>query len=222
MKDRLIMLPGKGRVVFVPSTDTGTEVPRVILPDDPNQPPVFIPGPTLPPPPIPGVAFVTHDIRGLLPTDSAWSIGSAPKNSLTIHWEGATPIPALSVDGHTTYLQAIAGAHIRKNWSATGTVHGDGIMYHECIGQNGDIFLMREDGAILYHANNQAANVSSRAILVLCSRETPPTQQQLASLRQRVAAIRSHWATNARVHPHSFWTGTECPGDAIRAVVAGL
>jgi hypothetical protein len=216
------MLPPRGRVTLLPPDDTSPDVPRIILPPDPTAPPIFVPGPTPPAPAPPTTGFIVHDIIGMLPTEPQNSIGVAPKNSLTVHWEGGAAIPNLGVNETVVFLQAIAAFHIRKNWAASGVVNGDGIMYHECIGQNGDIYLMRPDGAILYHANNHAINVSSRAILVLCSAQTAPTARQLTSLRQRVATIRGHWNANAPVYPHSRWSATECPGDTIRATIAAL
>lgn len=211
-------MPARGKLLMLPLRVTPQmfDLPDVQI----TLPEIEVPAMTAPPPT--GEQFIVHDIIGMLPTEPNWSIGVAPKESLTVHWEGGAAIPQMSVNEHTLFLQGIARFHIRKNWAASGVVNGDGIMYHEAIGQNGDVYLMRPDGAILYHSNMERGNKTSRAILIVCSEQTPPTELQLASLRKRVTDIRGHWNRNAPVYPHSVWTPTACPGDQIRATVAGL
>lgn len=216
-------MPISGKRLLLPMrvTPRADELPDVDL----TLPEITLPGdfiavpPTVPAPPSP--EFRIHDIIGMLPREPQNAIGIDTKTSLTFHWEGGSAIPPMSVDGHVIFLQAIARFHIRKNWAASGVVNGDGIMYHEAIGQNGDTFLMRDYGDILYHAGNDVGNRQSRAILVVCSQQTPPTMAQLQAVKKRITDFRANAGTRIPAYPHHRWSPTACPGPDITRTLEG-
>lgn len=157
---------------------------------------------------------MVHDIRGYLPWAPENRTDNVPhlKDSLTIHWEGEDAIPLMTVDQTVMYLAKVAQYHIQRDWG--GGAHGDGIMYHEVIGQNGDSFVCRDYQEVVWHSGNGGANLSSRAIMVLASTETQPNDKQLRALRKRIADF-----GNIATYPHSYWFATQCPGDRIRETI---
>jgi hypothetical protein len=212
-RDRLLILPPKARVVLAPSTDTTPEVPRVIIPDDPTQPPVYIPGPVKPPPPPADDSLVVIDIRNQLPRDdNNGPFGRALKTlGLTYHWLGADYSRVASDSESVAYLIRVAYDHIRKDWSTDGSgAFGNTIMYHEAISPLGTIIILRDYEEIAWHAGNEAANTSTRAILVMCGPNTPPTPAQTRAVRMR-------WEDFGRsqIRGHQEWSSTACPGPQL-------
>lgn len=220
--NRLIMLPPKGRVTLLPPNDTTTEVPRIIIPEDPSQPPVFVPGPQPPTTPPAGTVFPEYNIypelrevQSNLPFPALLT-----KTSQTFHWEGPDPIPVMTDAETIWYLKGINEQHIGRDWG--NGQRGSGIMYHEAIAQSGATIIMRGAELVLWHSNNDEGNKYSRAVLVVCSAMTPPTPAQQLAIRQRAAAFRQK-VPGAPQYPHGpHWTNTACPGDTIRSIVASL
>lgn len=205
------MLPLRAR----PQIDLPDEVvtlPELLLPETGTSSPSPDPVPTPPITP----SFTVHDIRGMLPRKNENRVDNVPtlKRSLTFHWEGSSVIEPMSIDGHVIWLQGVARYHIAKDWG--GGAFGDGIMYHEAIGQNGDSYLMRDYEEVVWHAGNGEGNRTSRAILVVCSQRTAPNALQLSAIRKRINDF-----GNPPAYPHGpHWYNTACPGDDIRAALS--
>lgn len=221
---RLIMLPLRTKAQFPGIPDEVTTLPEVPIggflefpvEGSPVSSPISSPSPT-PGPVIPSLpSFNIHDIVGMLPRDNANVPVPAThlKSSITFHWEGGDPIPQMNVDETVAYLQDVARQHIARDWG--GGQRGAYVMYHEAIGQNGESYIMHDYTDVVWHSGNNEGNLSSRAILVVCSLATPPTDAQIQAIRKRTVDFA------APVHAHSDWSATQCPGDTIRSVVQSL
>lgn len=220
---KLLLLPFRKTVDLINLPDmTLTLVPGIV--DVPTAPPpVIVPPvtpvpPVVPPPPDTGSNnFAVIDVSSRLPRapENDDVRGQHTKGSLTIHWEGPDPIPLMNNETTVQYLTGVAIHHIARDWG--NGQRGSGIMYHECIAQSGDSLILRGPNDILWHSGNDEANLDSRAILVMCSRVTPPTPAQLRAVIKR-------WIDNgrAKTYPHSHWSATECPGDQLRGLVAQI
>lgn len=188
-------------------------VPPIVV-----TPPITTVPPVDPPPPDTGSNnFAVVDIRSRLPwaRENTDSRGTHLKHSLTVHWEGPDVIPLMSNEETTRYLIGVAIGHIARDWG--GGQRGSGIMYHECIAQSGDSLILRDYTEIAWHAGDDAANLDSRAILVMCSKTTPPTPAQLRAVIKR-------WNDFGRppIWPHNHWSPTECPGSQLTELANGL
>lgn len=179
-------------------------------------PPVITPVPPIPPPP-PDTGsnnFAVVDVSSRMPRapENDDYRGQHTKGSLTLHWEGPDEIPLMDNEHTVQYLVGVAINHIARDWG--NGQRGGGIMYHECIAQSGDTLVLRGPNDILWHAGSDEANLDSRAILVMCSKATPPTPAQLR-------AVVTRWIQNARPKfwPHRHWSPTECPGDQLTAIL---
>jgi hypothetical protein len=150
------------------------------------------------------------DVRALLPR-ADWSIGTAPKASVTVHWNG----PAVDYEANPLNVaKADAQFHIDKDWSSDGSgAHGDGIMYHRLYAPDGSVLMTRDEDAILWHSNTDEGNLHSAAWQVMTGKGQTPTPEQLASLaRDLVGHVR---------YGHRDWSRTECPGDELYAFIQG-
>jgi hypothetical protein len=192
--------------------DVPTAPPPVITPPITPVPPV-----TAPPPDTGSNQFAVINIHDRLPwaPENNDYRGTAPKHSLTIHWEGPDAIPLMDNEHTIQYLIGVAIGHIARDWG--GGQRGGGIMYHECIAQSGDSLIMRDYTEIAWHAGLDAANLDSRAILVMCSSATGPTPAQLRAVIKR-------WIDFGKpaIWPHRHWSATACPGDQLTALVDQL
>jgi hypothetical protein len=220
MKDRLIMLPPKGRIVLVPSDDTTIDVPRVILPEDVNQPPMFIPAPIPLPSPVglPGGRPVI-DIIAQMPRLPRGPAGQTDlHDTLTFHWNGAEFSRNASDDECFAALVQIAFQHQRKDWSSNGSgAFGDTIMYHEALCPSGTVMVMRDYSEVVWHASNDRANRTSRAILVLSGPNTEATPRQLDAM-----ALRYQDFQRPPIFGHMEWVATACPGPRIMEKIRQL
>ncbi len=160
------------------------------------------------------------DIRAELPFDAAnlpWPVISV-KSSVTVHWPGGE-FDVETDDDARNLIYAFAEEHIAKDWSAEipGVQGGAGLMYAEVIAPSGTVFITRDPDAVLWHSNTSEGNATSRPILVICGAE----EAHLATAAQ-LRALRTRIVTHALpAFPHSHWTQTQCPGDRLRALLAG-
>jgi hypothetical protein len=217
---RLIMLPPKGRVILAPSDDTSPEVPRVIIPEDPMQPPIWIPGqlpPTpvpvpVPPTPLPSGGRPVIDISGSIPRIPRGPAGQRDLHvSLTFHWNGANFSRSATDAECVAAIIQIAYQHQRKDWSSDGSgAFGDTIMYHEAICPSGTVYTFRDYAEVVWHCGSDLGNRTSRAILVLSGPDTQATPRQLEAMQVRYEDFR-----RVPVKGHMEWSGTECPGPVI-------
>jgi hypothetical protein len=228
---KLLILPMKKTVETIDLPDmTLTLVPGATLP--PDTPPVVItPTPVTPPvvPPIVVPHPVAPPVGGFNPAvivikdELPWDHRNDPtpvshaKDSLTFHWEGSDPLSAQTDEEVRRAITGIAISHIAKQW-APG-VYGNGIMYHEVIAPSGTSFVVRDYLECPWHCGDPDGNNTSRAILVYCSAATAPTDNQFLAIRKRVADFAQSMGHAIPVFPHSKWTATQCPGDAIRSVI---
>lgn len=138
------------------------------------------------------------------------------KASSTVHWPDVSRDIG-DDDDCTSLLFSFAAYHIDKDWSREipGVQYGGGIMYTEAVAPSGTVFLLRDDDAVLWHSDDAAGNLTSRAILLLVGTAQKPTRAQLLALRARLAM-------RFPAYPHGpKWAATECPGPAARAFLAG-
>lgn len=210
MSDRLIILPPRGRIVVAPADTQDRPVPRVELPEDVSLPPVFVPklGPVTP--------GTLVDIRANLPREprNRPAGGKTNKESITAHWLGYNHSRSASDAEAVAELTRIAYSHIRRDFgSGSG---GETIMYHEAIAPTGTIFILREHDEIAWHSGNDRGNRTSRAILVMCGPDTPPTAAQLDVARNRFPAFK------VPMFGHQDWSPTQCPGPVLMELVRSL
>jgi hypothetical protein len=227
VNDRLIMLPPKGRVILALHDDTTPDVPRVILPEDVAQPPIFIPAPTRPVPPLPPslppvglpAGRPVIDVIAQMPRLPQGPAGQTDlHDSLTFHWNGANFSRSASDDECFAALVQIAFQHQRKDWSSDGSgAFGDTIMYHEAICPSGTVYVMREYSEVAWHSGIDRGNRTSRGILVLSGPDTEATSRQLEAmtLRYQDFQLPPIWG-------HQEWSATACPGPRIMAHVRVL
>lgn len=194
--------------MLIPGVDTN--VPSTPLPTGG--------GPVLPPSPVDQLfakygSVPVVDIIGQLPTapQNTPSPAEAKKNSVTVHWVGDSVQAGLTDDDMLSQITTIANEHINKDWG--GGFGGSGIMYHEVIAPSGTVFMTRAYDDVLWHCGDYTGNLYSRAILVFCAADTPANEVQLFRLLQR------KWDFKLPMHPHSFWSATQCPGDQLRAYI---
>lgn len=210
---RKIILPLRVTVEIPETPGTGPiELPPIEFP----LPGVPAPTPTSPAP-APGPIAETVkivDIRGQLPRrlERDPSPATAPKTSLTVHWLGDSGPPFGSDEDMRQYLFQIAFQHLEKDWG--GGSRGGGIMYHEAIAPSGTVFLTRNDPDVLWHAGAHEGNLSSRAILVMCSVQVQPNDTQIRVLRRRHRDFGHIWWGG-----HYVWSPTACPGPRLKEVV---
>jgi len=152
------------------------------------------------------------DMRATLPR-ADWDIGHlGPKTSVTVHWNGP-PVPTNLTP--RAMVEADARFHISKDWSPEpGVQGGDGIMYHRLYAPNGDVFLTREDDAVLWACGNAEGNRTSLHVQVMIGEGQHPSAAALWSLGRDLRALA------LPVRPHRFWSLTQCPGDELAAWVA--
>lgn len=219
----VILLPMRVRAQYPNVEDEVINLPELTLPpfDSGNggTTPTPTPVPTPTPSPTPG-NFTVTDISSLLPRapQNDDYRGQHLKHSITFHWEGPDAVPMMD-DGQTVeWLKGIAQGHINKDWG--NGQGGGGIMYHEVIAQSGNVFITRNDLDILWHAGNDAANLESHAILVVCSAQTPMTQKQIEGVIKRHQDFATVAGGVIPAYPHSAWSATQCPGDNLRSLIA--
>ena len=220
---KLLILPIRQTVTIEGLPDlTLTLEPGNVMP--PQPPPIVVPPPPIPQPPPPVQPPGSGDFRVVEigqylpwapennPVPATW-----PKSSLTFHWEGADVLAATEDGAVQNALVGIAIQHIAKQW-APG-VYGNGVMYHECITPLGNSLIMRDYTDVVWHCGDERGNLSSRAILVYCSKATPPTGAQLLAIGKRIADFSQSAGHAIPAYPHSKWSPTECPGDKIRSIL---
>lgn len=165
------------------------------------------------------------DVRTELPLATDWEIGRfGPKTSRTYHWNGP-PLP--DIDPMELIL-GDANYHTTKDWGdAVGIQAGDGIMYHKLIARNGDLYITRDEDAVLWSCGSAEGNEQSEHVQVMCGAtydendvlvfEQKPTEAQLDTM-----AMLEHVQPLGATWPHGpKWTQTKCPGPTVRSWVAG-
>lgn len=221
----VILLPLRVRPTEADFPDLTITMPELSLPPFPTEQG----GTTAPPPPPPTTTpppttqgFPVIDIVDQLPRVPAnddWR-GSHAKDKITFHWEGSDAIASMSDAQTVEWIKGIAQQHINKDWGNGN--FGGGIMYHEVIAQSGTSFNTRFGLDILWHAGNDEANLTSRAILVVCSAATPMTEAQVNAVIARQQAFAQQAGGTIPTYPHSAWSATACPGDQIRSLIANM
>lgn len=83
----------------------------------------------------------------------------AEKRGVIVHYNG----PAVHLDDRAQ-LRADAAYHCDKDWG--GGQRGDGLMYHIAIGANGEKWLCRDLGAVLWHCGAWPENRIALAVQV--------------------------------------------------------
>ena len=150
------------------------------------------------------------DLRGELPTepDNAPNPSRAPKDSFTVHYQGADVARDLTDEEAISLVWIDAYEHIRRDWSAeAGQQGGSGVMYVSMIAPSGTLLICRDEDEVLWHCGDPEGNRSSAPVQVICGPNTPPTPAQLATLGQVLATRPTFTA-----FPHKWWSPTQCPG----------
>lgn len=206
----LIMLPMRSRASYPGVEDEVITLPEIVLP------PGKAPGGDDVISDADGFDFPIREVGSFL----MWEPANAPtprthlKESITFHWEGEGTNLPIDDDSTVSWLAGISAQHIARDWG--GGYKGSGIMYHEAIGRSGTSFILRDYTDVVWHAGDDYANRTSRAILVVASLNVPPTPEQFRAIRKRTVDF------NSPVFAHSDWSATQCPGDQIRSLVSNL
>ena len=129
-----------------------------------------------------------------------------PKSGMTIHYQGVDVARDMSDAEAQVLIESDALFHIRKEW-APG-VYGGGLMYAIVIAPSGTTYQTRDLDAVLWHAGDAQGNSDTTPVLVLAGPNTPPTPAQYRSLGSVLMG--------QTTYPHSYWSATSCPGDALR------
>ena len=150
----------------------------------------------------------------------AWEIGhrTKPPTTITIHHNG--PPTSVTRDAQMpAFLKVVANYHMRDGWA--GVAGGaDGIMYHYSVGPEGSVFQMRNDINQLWHCGVREGNENGLAIFLPIGEGQVPTiamQNSLFSLLHLL--LRRYRLPIAATRIHKDWKSTDCPGDAVTAVI---
>jgi hypothetical protein len=147
------------------------------------------------------------------------SVPLASKRGLIVHWYGET----VGNDDMAALVSASSYHAITKDWSPeVGIQHGDGLMYHLAVGQDGQLYWCRDIEAVLWHCGAWPENEIALAVLVLCAANRPPTLQQYAGLRTVVDRWRTIGHTDRPgVKGHLEVSSNTCPGPDLMRWVRG-
>lgn len=152
------------------------------------------------------------DLRPWLPRQPEYdpTPSRAPKTGYTVHYEGGDVSREMSDAEAQLLILSNAIFHINKDWNeeVEGAQHGGGIMYAIVIAPSGTVYQTRDLDEILWHSGSFLGNQDTTPVMVLAGPNTPPTKAQYRSLRE----VLMHQIA----YPHSYWSATQCPGDAIR------
>lgn len=156
-----------------------------------------------------------YDVRAELPTTD-WEIGRhLPKISRTYHWNG----PALPTDvDPLDLIRGDASFHVSKDWSpAPGIQGGDGIMYHKLIARNGDLYITRNEDAVLWACGDDLGNRTSEHVQVMIGRNDDGTEQQPTVEQLSTMTMLERVYPLGATFPHGpKWSPTACPGETVR------
>ncbi len=132
---------------------------------------------------------------------------------LTLHWPGGgTNLTGLRGAQVAAQLRTWQAQHRRQGWADIGynfLIDGGGTIWEGCGWYRGA------------HAGSGTGNRTTVGLQLITGTNEGPTQAQIEAVR----GFRQHQllARNPRatwVGPHSHWTGTECPGNRIRSLIA--
>jgi len=128
------------------------------------------------------------------------------KRGVIVHYNG----PAVRLDDRAQ-LQADAAYHCAKDWG--GGQCGDGLMYHIAIGRNGEKWLCRDLGAVLWHCGAWPENRIALAIEVPIGDDQRATPAQLRALAEVCDDwLRAGHGSREDVKGHQEVSATSCPG----------
>lgn len=157
---------------------------------------------------IPGMV----DLRPLLKRNpnggSAGRKALSQKSGVVVHFNG----PDVGADDRAHIIN-VAAYHCTKDFSSNGSgAIGDGIMYHVAVADGGEVYLLRDLEAGLWHSGSNW-NDHSIAIYVPIGINQRATPVQLQALSRTVDAIRSFTGEGReRVKGHKELSSTDCPG----------
>lgn len=158
-----------------------------------------------------------HDVIGSLPVAPWNELIVRPASAiklLIVHWDGGARI-AEDYDP-LTYYQWEARYHIAKDWG--GGSYGYGLMYHEVVSRQGEVFITRPPEHVVWAATR--ANNLGYMIKVDASVGQPPTEAQLRALGARLDARSAAFGlAHAAVWGHGeltqYGNSTSCPGPTL-------
>lgn len=157
------------------------------------------------------------DVRHLLYRNSRGGpnrrVPLSSKHGLIVHWNG----PTVNQDDMKALVNDSRYHAIEKDWSPEeGVQHGDGLMYHLAIGQDGTIYWCRDIESVLWHCGAWPENEIALSVLVLCAANREPTQWQLASLRNVCdRALVAGYSDRPSIKGHLEVSNTTCPGPVL-------
>ncbi len=130
----------------------------------------------------------------------------AEKRGVIVHYNG----PAVHLDDRAQ-LRADAAYHCAKDWG--GGQRGDGLMYHIAIGTNGEKWLCRDLGAVLWHCGAWPENRIALAVEVPIGEDQRATPAQLRALAEVCDDwLRADHGSRDDVKGHLEVSATSCPG----------
>ncbi len=167
--------------------------------------------------PLAGTGLNIVDIRHLLPAHD-WKIGFRTQTtSLTWHWNGG-PVPDAHRSGDGLIQQLINDSYwqMRPGWG--GTINGaPHLMYHLCVGADGQAYQTSEITEQLWHAAHQDANSNGLSLHFVLGQGQEPTPAQLTTGLLLSDALRDIYRIpRQRILGHLEWKhATACPGPAL-------
>ncbi|MCR4340944.1 MAG: peptidoglycan recognition protein family protein [Gemmatimonadaceae bacterium] len=153
------------------------------------------------------MAIVPRSKWGAKPARSRTARDPKALKGVVVHWFGS-PRGAKVHDGCPGILRSVQSAHMRGEYTD--------IAYNHAVCPHGTVYELRGFGVQSGANGTRRANREYAAVVVMIGRGDPFTARARTSLRRTIADWRRHGA-GRMVVPHGAITGSECPGEEIRA-----
>lgn len=138
---------------------------------------------------------------------------------MTVHWFGS-PKAAATHAGCDDLLRGVQRTHMGPGGLGVAEGGAD-IAYNHAVCPHGAVYELRGFGVQTGANGTTVGNSVHAAVVYMAGEGDPFTDVGKAGLNFLIAEWRRRGA-GIQVYPHNFWTGSECPGTAIRAwLVAG-
>lgn len=164
------------------------------------------------------LSFVSREQWGAAPPRRVTKRDPSTLDGVAIHWFGS-PRAAQSHSGCAGLLRAIQRDHMKPG--GLGTTNGaNDIAYNHGICPHGQAFTLRGFGVETGANGDRASNESHAAIVFMSGKgDSGPSDKVLAVLAEVIRLWQKKGA-GPEVHPHRFFTGSECPGPELLKWVA--
>ena len=145
------------------------------------------------------------------------------ETAITFHYAGVQNTNR-SRTAELDRLRGEAIHHLNRNWSTSGRVYGDGLMYDFAVLSDGSIVRTRARRQQLWHCGNALGNATSWSTHVMLGPGQELTDAQRSSLFMLWDALRAEFGiARARVVGHNEWprnTGEPQPSTVYRVLTS--